>query len=316
MLETLTPEQRDHMLQLLTNGTAQAPPPTTSNETQAHHTRPRLYDPVGTGRLEEETADNTTTGVHTQSIDNADEMVIGGTTHTAVHAAAPALAPHASMGEDATIACAAVGLPANCTQEDILDAIDLKADEEAMALLLNATASSSQHSGMEPAMAPLASSIEAALPPQETTPAAATPKAPAVFEEGAPAPAPLAPGPLAMAVLAAGTPAPPNATIIVVNPSGGSNGTTIAVVVLVSVILAGIGAFVLHKHYKERRARALHQELESGGDWDWRDGEGQTVELAKSRALFDGVDEEFQSLNGKAPSSKSAPKVLRAAKLK
>ena len=294
MLDALTPEQRDHMLQLISNGTAQTASPT---EGASHHTRARLYDPVGTGRLE----DGNVTGVHISSIDD-DEMVIGGTTLTAVHVPAPML----TVEDGVNITCSMLGLPANCSQDDLLDAIDLKADDEGMALLLNSTAYAPGMQLGNESMLPEASMVPAPTTPEAMTPGAMSPEAMT--------PEAMAPVTMGAGVLAEATPAPPNATIIVVN-SGGSNGTTIAVIVLVSVILAGIGAFVLHKHRKDRQARSLHQELESGGDWDWRDGEGsQTVELAKARALFDNVDEEFQSLNGRPP--KSAPKVMRAAKLK
>lgn len=291
MLDSLTPEQRDHMLQLISNGTAQSAP---APEEAPHHTR--LYDPVGTGRLEE----GNVTGVRINSID--DEMVINGTTLTAVHASAPA--PAVAASDALNVTCTMLGLPANCSQEELLDAVDLKSDEEAM-LMLNGTASApwTMQSDLNDTMwnDTMWSGMRAPAPdawaPEET-------------DFKAPAPAPVTVG---TGVLAEAAPAPPNATLVVVD-SGSSNGTTIAVIVLVSVILAGIGAFVLHKHRKERRARALHQELESGGDWDWRDGEGSQVELAKARALFDNVDEEFQSLNGKPP--KTAPKVMRSAKLK
>lgn len=314
MLESLTPEQAKHMLDLFQNGTTPAAPSSTNNtadDTTDHHVRTRHYDPVGTGRLENETDSSIT-----QSTAQNDTMG-GGTTQDAPTVVLADVALNSStiatalLGINGTmdnatlrvnVTCADMGLQSNCTREDVLDELDRRDDEQDAALVDNALSLNDTLAGnMTEAMDP----ADAAM----LAPAGAEADAPSADAPSADAPAPATT--TAAALLAAAATSTDNperahhtqpssdtngtAPVFVVNSGGSSNATTIAVIVLVSVILAGIGLFVLHKRRAERRAQAMHEDFSSGGTFDWRD---DGLEMSKPRrGLFDDVDEEYQSLN-------------------
>ncbi len=290
MLDALTPAQQQHMLDLLLNGTAApsvAPSVAPSNTTGiSSHVRSRHYDPVGTGRLENTTtiANSTNVGSKTAVGLAASSVLIDrDSILNATMIASMIGATVDNSTKMVVVTCADVGLPCNCTSEDVLDELDRREDEYD-AMLAGALAPMSVVAQSGPSGAPMAA---------------------APFSR-APAPAP-GPATTATALLAASvnsTTIPDGATssgtnntvYIYDSGSDSNNAMMIAVLVLVSVVIAGIGLFVLHKRRARGRVQQLQDDFSQGGDFDWRDDKG--LELSKSgRGLFDDVDEEYQSLS-------------------